>query len=102
MPLYLRVAAAAAALVCLLTPGPVRPEDAKPAPPPGYYEEDVAASNPIRSEQARELDAYIHGLKADSTRLQALFKPDYSSVTAYDASTRPLREAFSRSIGYPP
>ncbi|HEU4753132.1 MAG TPA: hypothetical protein VFU47_08485, partial [Armatimonadota bacterium] len=34
-----------------------------------YYEEDVPASNPIRSEQARELGDYIQRLKSDPTRL---------------------------------
>jgi len=67
-----------------------------------YYEEDVPASNPIRTEQARELDAYVNRLKKDDSRLKALFKPDYSSVKAYEASTKPLRAAFERSIGYPP
>lgn len=81
---------------------PALPQEKKPPPTSPYYEEDVAASNPVRSEQAQELDAYIRGLKADDRRLAALFKPDYSSVRAYRASTKPLREAFSRSIGYPP
>lgn len=73
------------------------------APPPErYYEEDVSASNPLRSEQVRELDAYIRSVKQDKTRLHHLFTPDYSSPASYEASTRRLRQEFSRSIGYPP
>lgn len=68
----------------------------------GYYEEDVAASNPIRAEQARELESYIGTLKADDSRLKALFTPEYSSPAAYERSTRKLRRAFEESIGYPP
>lgn len=73
-----------------------------PAPQGPYYEEDVPASNPIRAEQARELDAYVRSLKTDFSRLNALFRPDYRSEKAYLASTRKLREAFAASIGYPP
>jgi dienelactone hydrolase len=73
-----------------------------PAPPPTYYEEEVRASDPLRTEQARELDSYILALKADHSRLQQLFTPDYSSPRAYEASTRRLRQAFAASIGYPP
>lgn len=72
------------------------------APQGPYYEEDVPASNPVRAEQARELDAYIRAQKSDSSRLRVLFQPDYRSEKAYLASTRKLREAFAASIGYPP
>ena len=67
-----------------------------------YYEEDVSSSNPLRTEQARELDEYILKQKSDTARLHALFTPDYSSPAAYTASTKPLRRAFCDSIGYPP
>lgn len=67
-----------------------------------YYEESVAASNPIRTEQAQELDGYIKRLKADKSRLNALLQPDYSSEKAFIASTKRFRLAFERSIGYPP
>lgn len=80
-----------------LTPGLAQKPDAGP-----YYDEDVPRSNPIRSEQARELDAYINAQKSDTRRLKELFRPDYSSTRAYEKSVRPLREAFARSIGYPP
>jgi dienelactone hydrolase len=70
--------------------------------PPTYYEEDVAASNPLRTEQARELDAYILKNKADSRRLLSVFKPDYRSPKAFEASAKRLRQAFAASIGYPP
>lgn len=67
-----------------------------------YYEENVADSNPLRSEQAKELDAYILALKADKRRLQEVFTPDYASPRAYEVSTRRLRQVFCDSIGYPP
>ena len=54
---------------------------------PPYYEEQVSASDPIRTEQAKELDAYIQGLKNDTSRLELLFKPDFSSTAAYLNST---------------
>ena len=69
---------------------------------PPLYEEEVAASNPVRADQARELDAYVKALAADDAQLRGLFRPDYASIAAYEGSTRPLREAFARSIGYPP
>jgi dienelactone hydrolase len=73
----------------------------KPATSP-YFEQDVAASNPLRAEQAKELDAYIVMLKNDTTRLKAGFQPDYSSVAAFEKSAEPYRKAFCESIGYPP
>ena len=75
---------------------------AQEKPPVKYYEQEVAASDPIRAEQVKELDGYIVGLKSDSSRLHALFTPDYSSPKAYTASTKRLRQAFADSIGYPP
>jgi dienelactone hydrolase len=73
----------------------------KPAAP-AYYEEAVAASNPLRTQQAKELDAYVVAMKRDDARLRALFKPDYSSPQAFERSAQPLRKAFCDSIGYPP
>ncbi len=70
--------------------------------PGRLYEERVQDSNPIRTEQARELDAYVQGLKADTQRLHSLFRPDFRSERDYERSVRSLREAFCRSIGYPP
>lgn len=75
-------------------------QKAKSMPP--FYEEEVSASNWLRSEQAKELDAYITSLKNNSSRLHALFTPDYSSAKAYEASAKRLRQAFMASIGYPP
>src|ERR1051326_2665006 len=74
----------------------------KPTPAPPLYEDNVAASNPLRAEQAKELDAYITALKADNNRLHALFTPDYSSPRAFKASAKRLRQKFMESIGYPP
>lgn len=69
---------------------------------PPYYEENVAASNPLRTEQARELDAYILKMKADDSRLRSVFTPDYRSPKAFEASAKRLRQTFAASIGYPP
>lgn len=84
-------------LVGLAAVGP-----AQEAALPRYFEQDVATSNPLRAEQARELDHYIVSLKEDRSRLKALLKPDYSSPGAYEESVQAYREAFGRSIGYPP
>ncbi|MDB5336635.1 MAG: hypothetical protein JWN70_2254 [Planctomycetaceae bacterium] len=73
----------------------------KPAASP-YYEDDVANSNPLRTEQAKELDAYIISIKKDTSRLQKVFQPDYSSAPAFEKSAEPFRKAFCTSIGYPP
>lgn len=74
-------------------------QEAKPTP---FYEEKVADSDPLRVEQAKELEAYIELMKKDSSRLHALLKPDYSSPEAYDKSIEGYRQAFMDSIGYPP
>jgi len=89
-----RIAAAAAFAVIAIS--------AKAQTVPPYYEEDVAASNPLRTEQARELDAYIITLKGEDRRLRSIFTPDFRSPKAYESSTRKLRMAFAASIGYPP
>lgn len=68
----------------------------------GYFNQNIADSNPLRTEQARELDAYIKAVAADPTRFERLFRPDYSSVQAFEKSTESLRAAFCDSIGYPP
>lgn len=73
----------------------------KPVVPP-YFEQDVAASNPLRTEQAKELDAYVTALRKDESRLGKAFQPDYSSPEAFEKSVQPLRKAFCDSIGYPP
>ncbi len=99
---FASVLAASGAALSLLLLQPALPQEKPARPPSPYYEEEVAASNPIRAEQARELDTYIKSLKADDTRLKKLFRPDYSSERAFAKSTRKLREAFAASIGYPP
>ncbi|MBC8354507.1 MAG: dienelactone hydrolase family protein [Planctomycetes bacterium] len=68
----------------------------------GYFNQKVADSNPLRTEQTRELDEYIKAIAADRTRFEKLFTPDYSSTHAFEASAEPLRTAFCESIGYPP
>ena len=37
-----------------------------------YFEQDVKDSNPLRAEQAKELDDYILALKKDNRRLQKI------------------------------
>lgn len=69
---------------------------------PSYFEQTVADSNPLRTEQAKELDAYINAMKQDDRRLRGLLKPDYSSPTAFEKSVGAFRQAFCDSIGYPP
>ncbi|MGE0610242.1 MAG: alpha/beta hydrolase family protein [Pirellulales bacterium] len=66
------------------------------------FEDEVKASDPLRAEQAGELEAYILAVKEDSGRLKSLFRPDYSSPAAFEKSAAPLRQAFCDSIGYPP
>lgn len=69
---------------------------------PQYFNQNVADSNPLRTEQARELDEYIQTIAADRSRFKQLFQPDYSSTQAFERSAAPLRNAFCESIGYPP
>ncbi len=71
-------------------------------PSQDYFNQNVADSNPLRAEQARELDEYIKLVAADRTRFEKLFAPDYSSSQAFEKSAEPLRAAFCASIGYPP
>lgn len=75
---------------------------AQTAPPPPLYEDEVHNSNPLRTEQAREFDTYINGLKSSPALLASVFTPDYASSKAYVKSTEKLRQAFADSIGYPP
>jgi dienelactone hydrolase len=70
--------------------------------PADYFNQNVADSNPLRNEQARELDAYIKTMAADSSRFEKLFKPIYTSKEAFEKSAEPLRKAFCDAIGYPP
>lgn len=67
-----------------------------------FYEEDISSSNPIRTEQVKELERYLAGLRDDTTKLNTLFKPDYSSASAYATSTKKLRTALTTTLGYPP
>lgn len=77
-------------------------EPAPNTPPAALFEQRVADSNPLRVEQAKELDAYILAMKSDKSRLRALFPSDYRSPEAFEASARAYRTAFAESIGYPP
>lgn len=94
---------------CLLVALSLFPLIAHAAPPAttapttqSYYEDTVANSNPLRVQQAAELEDYIEALQADHSRLVALLRPDYSSPAAYEKSVEPYRRAFAASIGYPP
>ena len=66
------------------------------------YEEDPAATDSLRTEQARELEFYVSGLRSDPARRAEVFRPDYSSVRAFQASTRKLRGVLAGALGYPP
>jgi dienelactone hydrolase len=101
--LSLRKVMTALAALAALAPVALSAQTAQTAQtPPPYYEQEVAASDSLRAEQARELDAYILKMKADKTRLKSVFTPDYRSPKAFEASARRLRQAFATSIGYPP
>ncbi len=67
-----------------------------------YFEQDVKESNPLRTQQAQELDDYILTLKKDNSRLKSLLPSDFSSPEAYEKSAQRYRQAFCNSIGYPP
>tara|TARA_B100000945_G_scaffold310601_1_gene302746 strand:+ start:577 stop:1674 length:1098 start_codon:yes stop_codon:yes gene_type:complete len=67
-----------------------------------FFNRPVAESNPLRTEQARELDEYIKLIARDKTLLADVFEPDYSSPQAFQKSAEPYRQAFCDSIGYPP
>lgn len=75
---------------------------AQDKPTPTYFEQDVKESNPLRAEQASELEQYILALKTDNKRLQQLLPNDYSSPMAFEKSAARYRQAFCDSIGYPP
>lgn len=89
-------------IIALLSAFPTLAQAQETKPMPHFYEEEVAASNPLRTAQAKELNAYIEAQKNDKTRLSSLFTPDYSSTKAYENSTKRLRQAFMDRIGYPP
>lgn len=91
-----------AALVLTALIACIAPAVAQPPPLPPLYEEDVKATNGLRTEQARELDLYIKSLRDSSAPLASVFKPDYTSAKAYVKSTEPYRRRFAQSIGYPP
>lgn len=67
-----------------------------------YFEQDITATDPLRIEQARELDAYIKTQARDRSSLAAIFQPDYTSPEAFVRSAEAYRAAFTRAIGYPP
>ena len=67
-----------------------------------YFEQEVKESNPLRTEQAQELEDYILALKKDDSRLKKLLPNDYSSPAAFEKSAARYRAAFCESIGYPP
>ena len=70
------------ALIWILIPalGCAQSEPAKPE----YFNQRVADSNPLRTEQTRELDEYIKTIAADRRRFEQLFQPDYSSAAAFE------------------
>lgn len=78
------------------------PSNAQEKPATEFFEQDVKDSNPLRAQQAKELEDYILTLKKDNSRLQSLLPKDYSSPEAYEKSAQRYRTAFCNSIGYPP
>ena len=88
------------AIICTFIPVLAIAQD--DAAKPEYFNQKVADSNPLRTEQTRELDEYIQTIAADTSRFRKLFQPDYSSSEAFEKSAEPLRQAFCDSIGYPP
>lgn len=92
---------------CLLAAASTAPSSAQqpplePAAQETLFNQNVADSDALRTEQARELDAYIRATAADRSRFEQLFRPDYQSPPAFEASAARLRQAFCDSIGYPP
>ena len=69
---------------------------------PVYFEQDIKASDPLRTSQAKELDEYVLALKKDDVRLLKLVPSDYTSPEAFEKSAQRYRQAFCDSIGYPP
>ena len=67
-----------------------------------YFNQKVSASDPLRTEQARELDENIKALAGDRASFDRVFEPDYSSVKSFEASAEGLRQKFCASLGYPP
>ncbi|HTN76999.1 MAG TPA: hypothetical protein VL096_17190 [Pirellulaceae bacterium] len=93
-----RVSAAALACVCMIGSVALAQDKAVTT----YFEQEVKESNPLRTQQAQELDDYILLLKKDNSRLTNLLPDDYSSPAAFEKSAQRYRQAFCDSIGYPP
>lgn len=86
---------------CLLLAAAAGGGVVEPAATP-YFEQDIAASDALRVGQAREYDRYIAGLLAEHPDRRRLLAPDYSSPEAYAESMAAYRDAFARSMGFPP
>lgn len=97
-PRWKHLAFAALTTVTLSTPAVSQ----SPSSASSYFNQDVAESNPLRTEQAKELDSYIRVMASDSSRFASLFRPNYESPTAFAKSVAPYRAAFCNAIGYPP
>ncbi len=70
---------------------------------PGWYEEPIEKSAPIREEQYRQLEKALHRRLGESDQLRdAFWSGDFRSIRHYEQSKRELREAYYRMIGYPP
>ncbi|MDI9602751.1 MAG: dienelactone hydrolase family protein [Acidobacteriota bacterium] len=65
------------------------------------YEEDPAASAPVRAEAYHQLIGYVDSLAAAETPLSPLWTPEYGSIDAYAASTAPLVGELRARMGYP-
>jgi len=89
------------ATVIVVFAGLAGSDSAAEALQPAYFEQDVAATDALRIQQAGEFDVYIRHLQGDSRQLTAVLNPDYGSPEAYIRSTENYRKAFCQSVGYP-
>lgn len=65
------------------------------------YEEDPAASAPLRAEAYNQLIGYVDSLLTGRPSLPPLWTPDYASIEAFSASTAPLAAELRARMGYP-
>lgn len=97
----MRTSACALALA-ILCGSSLAAQETPEKPKSEYFEQDVKDSNPLRTQQAQELEDYIQLLKNDTSRLKSLLPGDFSSPEAFEKSAQRYRTAFCNSIGYPP
>jgi len=70
---------------------------------PEQYKEKFSESFLIRKKEHLELNDYLDkSLEKTRDRIQAFFKPDFSSIECYKSSLSQYRKQFFSTIGYPP